>query len=176
MPSFPKPTFTFNYNANAEINALRHYRENEQGRQIPAKSNNRLLIATWNIANLGLQQRKPNDYKVIAEMISWFDIIALQEVNDNLSGLRSILKNLPNSYKTLFSDKAGNEERMAFKTALEDSVEKAGTAEQAYSQAKEAALVELRKLKQAAEKQQNKGEQVNSTPSTGAYNLKVSIP
>ena len=114
MPSFPKPTFTFNYNANTEINALRHYRDNEQDRKIPAKSNNRLLIATWNIANLGLQQRKPNDYKVIAEMISWFDIIALQEVNDNLSGLRFILKNLSNSYKTLFSDKAGNEERMAF--------------------------------------------------------------
>ena len=61
-----------------------------------------------------MQKRKPNDYKLLAEIIDWFDIIALQEVNDNLSGLRYVLANLPNSYKTLFSDKAGNDERMAF--------------------------------------------------------------
>ena len=114
MPSLPKPTFTFNYNLNTEINALRHYKDNEPERTIPNKANNRLLLATWNIANLGLQKRKPNDYKLLAEIIGWFDIIALQEVNDNLSGLRSIQANLPNSYKALFSDKAGNNERMTF--------------------------------------------------------------
>ncbi|HEV2068295.1 MAG TPA: hypothetical protein VGR26_00715 [Acidimicrobiales bacterium] len=27
------------------------------GRQIPARKTNRLLVATWNVANLGLQQR-----------------------------------------------------------------------------------------------------------------------
>lgn len=114
MPSLPKPSFSFNYNPNSEIIALRHYRDNEPNRQIPLKAGDRLLIATWNIANLGLHKRKPKDHKIMAEIISWFDIIALQEVNDNLSGLRSILSNLPNSYKTLFSDKAGNDERMMF--------------------------------------------------------------
>ena len=114
MPSSPKPTFSFNYSTNTEINALRHYRDNQPGREIPAKSNNRLLIATWNIANLGLHKRNPRDHKILAEIISWFDIIALQEVNDNISGLRDILSNLPNTCNTLFSDKAGNDERMAF--------------------------------------------------------------
>ena len=47
-------------------------------------------------------------------MISWFDMVALQEVNDNLIGLRSITKNLPSSFKVIFSDKAGNNERSAF--------------------------------------------------------------
>lgn len=114
MPAFPKPSFEFNYNVNTEINALRNYRNNKPDRQIPNKANDRMLIATWNIANLGLQKRKPNDYKLIAEILSWFDLIALQEVNDNLRGLISILDNLPNSYLALFSDKAGNDERMTF--------------------------------------------------------------
>ncbi len=114
MPPFPRPNFTYNYQANSEINAVRHHRDNEPGRQIPRKRNNRLLLATWNIANLGVQQRRDRDYRLIAEMISWFDIVALQEVNDNLAGLRGIQAHLPNSWWTLFSDKAGNDERMAF--------------------------------------------------------------
>ena len=47
-------------------------------------------------------------------MISWFDMVALQEVNDNLIGLRLIIQNLPSSFKVIFSDKAGNNERLAF--------------------------------------------------------------
>ena len=114
MPSFPKPSFTYNYQVDIEINNLRNYKNSAPGRAIPTKSSNRLLIATWNIANLGLQDRNHNDYQLIAEMISWFDIVALQEVNDNLIGLRSIMKNLPSSFKVIFSDKAGNNERLAF--------------------------------------------------------------
>ena len=47
-------------------------------------------------------------------MISWFDMVALQEVNDNLIGLRSIIQHLPSFFKVIFSDKAGNNERSAF--------------------------------------------------------------
>lgn len=114
MPSFPKPSFSFNYRVNTEINALRNYRDTKTGRQIPTKADSRLLVATWNIANLGLQQRRDKDYRVLAEIISWFDVVALQEVNDNLEGLRGIQKHLPGSYRALFSDKAGNDERMAY--------------------------------------------------------------
>ncbi len=46
--------------------------------------------------------------------MSWFDIIALQEVNDNLEGLRAIQSLLPGEYRTIFSDRSGNDERMAF--------------------------------------------------------------
>jgi len=114
MPSFPRPSFTHNYQVDIEINNLKNYQNTAPGRAIPAKDSNRLLIATWNIANLGLQDRNDNAYQLIAEMISWFDMIALQEVNDNLIGLRSITQNLPSSFKVIFSDKAGNNERLAF--------------------------------------------------------------
>jgi len=114
MPSFPKPSFTYNYQVDIEINNLKKYKNTASGRAIPSKSSSRLLIATWNIANLGLQDRKDSDYQLIAEMISWFDMVALQEVNDNLVGLRSITQHLPSSFKVIFSDKAGNNERLVF--------------------------------------------------------------
>lgn len=46
-------------------------------------------------------------------MVSWFDLVVVQEVNDNLAGLRAILTFLP-GWRTVFSDAAGNEERAAF--------------------------------------------------------------
>ena len=114
MPSFPLPSFSFNYQTQVEIERLRQYRDTEPHRAIPAKANNRLLIATWNIANLGEQQRRQKDYQLLAEIISWFDIVAIQETKDDLSGLRAILAELPASWRTLFSDHSGNDERMAF--------------------------------------------------------------
>ncbi|MEE9350905.1 MAG: endonuclease/exonuclease/phosphatase family protein [Thiotrichaceae bacterium] len=115
MPrSFPKPTFSHSYIAESEIQRLRNYRDTKTGRQIPAKKNDHLLLATWNIANLGGQKRTPKDYAILAEIISWFDIIAIQETKDELSGIRAILAALPDHYQMIFSDKAGNEERMAF--------------------------------------------------------------
>ena len=114
MPSFPKPSFRFNYEVAAEIKNLRHYRDNKPGRKIPKKSSKKLLIATWNIANLGDQKRRDKDHAILAEIISWFDIIALQEVKDDLRGLRGIQQYLPKSYRSTFSDKGGNNERMVY--------------------------------------------------------------
>ena len=114
MPPFPQPAFTYNYQIASQINSLRDYRNNEPGRQIPVKAANRLLIATWNIANLGVQQRRRKDHRLLAEMISWFDLVAVQEVSDNLAGLRGIHSELPGSYRLLFSDVSGNNERLAF--------------------------------------------------------------
>ncbi len=114
MPPFPKPNYTHPFNTQSEIQGLRNYRDTEPGRGIPAKKNNRLLVATWNIANLGQQKRTPKHYKLIAEIISWFDIVAIQEAKDDLSGLWGIQDELSNTYQVLFSDRGGNDERMAF--------------------------------------------------------------
>jgi hypothetical protein len=57
VPPFPKPKFDYSYDPAKEVSALRRYRDTEPGRAIPAKSDNRLLLATWNIANLGVQDR-----------------------------------------------------------------------------------------------------------------------
>jgi endonuclease/exonuclease/phosphatase family metal-dependent hydrolase len=114
MPPFPKPAFSYEYQLSSQINALRQYRETKPGRAIPAKAQERLLVATWNVANLGVQERREKDYLLIAELVSWFDLLAIQEVNDNLGGLRAIHGLLPGSYRLLFSDAGGNDERLAF--------------------------------------------------------------
>jgi endonuclease/exonuclease/phosphatase family metal-dependent hydrolase len=111
MPAFPKPKFSYNFDLQNEIASLKAHK---QHRQIPEIDDDHVLIATWNIANLGLQKRWNEHYQMMAEMIQWFDVIAVQEVNDNLSGLRALESFLPAEYDLLFSDKAGNNERTAF--------------------------------------------------------------
>jgi len=114
VPPFPKPSFAYDYDPSTQIAALRDYRKNKSGRQIPRKSSKTLLVATWNIANLGVQDRLDSDYALMAEMISWFDLVAVQEVNDNLRGIDAIHAKLPARYDLLFSDASGNSERQAF--------------------------------------------------------------
>jgi endonuclease/exonuclease/phosphatase family metal-dependent hydrolase len=111
VPAFPKPKFEFRYNLERELTALR---DHAKERKLPSKGRDKLLVATWNIANLGVQKRRPNDYKLLAEICSWFDIVAVQEVNDDLTGLRALKDALPDHYRALFSEASGNQERQAF--------------------------------------------------------------
>lgn len=111
MPAFEKPKFIFNFNIDDELQNLKTHKDS---RNIPEKSNDALLIASWNVANLGLQVRWQQHYQLIAEIISWYDIIAIQEVNDKLEGLRALESELPSHYSLIFSDKGGNNERSAF--------------------------------------------------------------
>ena len=114
MPPFPDPHFPFTVDVAAEIAALHTHRDTVPERQIPAKAADHLLLATWNVANLGVQQRTPEDYKLIAEIMSWFDLVAVQEVNDDLDGINAIHADLPDHYRLLFSGMGGNRERQAF--------------------------------------------------------------
>jgi endonuclease/exonuclease/phosphatase family metal-dependent hydrolase len=114
MPPFPRPQWDaeFPIDVAKQRKALRaHAKE----RGIPKRTPDHLLLATWNIANLGVQKRDdPQDYTLLAEIASWFDIVAIQEVNDNLTGLRALMAKLPGHYQTLFSEASGNQERVAF--------------------------------------------------------------
>lgn len=116
MPPFRKPTFHYDYDVDKELKALRDYpkQPDRADRAVPKKGANHMLLVTWNIANLGVQKRRPKDYQLIAEILSWFDIAGIQEVNDNLEGLRGIQAELPDHYRVLFSDPGGNHERFAF--------------------------------------------------------------
>jgi endonuclease/exonuclease/phosphatase family metal-dependent hydrolase len=111
MPVFPKPSFHFSYSVPQEI---QHLSAHKQTRGIPGKANNRLLVATWNVANFGAQKRRDEDISLIAEITGWFDIVALQECRENYGHLFDLLRKLPSSYRVIMSDVAGNNERMAF--------------------------------------------------------------
>ena len=82
-------------------------------RQVPKSENGKLLLASWNIANLGAQSRKDNALKLIAHIIQRFDLIAVQEVNENYFVFKSIVDKL-SGYDFIMNDTAGNTERLAF--------------------------------------------------------------
>jgi len=128
MPPFPRPKWddAFPIDVATQRKALRAH---AQERGIPKRTPDKLLLATWNIANLGVQKRDdPSDYTLLAEIVSWFDIVAVQEVNDNLTGLRALMDKLPGHYQTLFSEASGNQERVAFvyDTRIVQQLEKVG--------------------------------------------------
>lgn len=83
-------------------------------RSIPQKADNRLLTATWNLTNFGVQERTDDDLALMAEIISWFDLIAIQEIADSLTHLRQLMAHLPASYRVVISDIGGNDERAGF--------------------------------------------------------------
>ncbi|MFH4967477.1 endonuclease/exonuclease/phosphatase family protein [Gaetbulibacter sp. M240] len=111
MPAFEKPKFIFNFDVADEV---QHLKNHKVVRGVPDKSADKLLIASWNIANLGLQIRWREHYQLIAEILSWFDVVAIQEIHDDLEGLRAVESELPSYYSLIFSDKGGNNERSGF--------------------------------------------------------------
>lgn len=120
MRSLTRPNPDHNYNSTTEINNLVAYRDQvpqttADDRRIPQVGQaGQVLIATWNIANLGVHQRRPRDIQVIAEILSWFELIAVQEVADNLGDFNAVMNALPNHFSHIFSDRAGNDERSAY--------------------------------------------------------------
>jgi endonuclease/exonuclease/phosphatase family metal-dependent hydrolase len=114
MVPFGQPRFKYDFAVDDQLAALRTYRDTQPGRKIPERRDGNLLLATWNVANLGVQKRTEDDYRLIAEIIGWFDLITIQEVNANLSGILAVREHLPERYRLLFSDASGNRERQAF--------------------------------------------------------------
>jgi endonuclease/exonuclease/phosphatase family metal-dependent hydrolase len=99
--------------------------------QVPAKRVGRnLLIGTWNIRvfggltesfNAGPDDTPKRDLRALrylAEIVSRFDIVAVQEVRSDLKALRHLLKLLGDDWAFLLTDvtrgQAGNNERLAF--------------------------------------------------------------
>lgn len=101
----------FAYNLSTERQALLSTKAH---RNIPDKSTGTMLTATWNLTNFGVQARTDNDLALMAEIISWFDLIAIQEIADDLTDLRTLMNFLPNSYDIIISDIGGNDERSGF--------------------------------------------------------------
>lgn len=111
MPVFPKPKFDFGFDIAVEIDRLRTHK---QVRAIPPRTTDTVLVATWNIANLGAQARRDQHRSLIAEVINWFDLIAIQECRENFGDLFDLQQKLPPSYRILMSDASGNNERLAY--------------------------------------------------------------
>ena len=85
---------------------------------IPQKTaTDTLLLATWNIRAFSDNRRKESLY-YIAEIVSRFDLIAIQEVSANLAGLNKLVSLLSLNWDYFVTDitdtGSGSGERMAF--------------------------------------------------------------
>lgn len=97
---------------------------------VPTKSDGNLLVATWNIRSFASLTRKwfagSDDspkrdlqaLRAIIEILSRFDVIAIQEVKGDLRALRDTIHFLGDTWGFLMTDvnigDAGNDERFAF--------------------------------------------------------------
>lgn len=89
----------------------------------PRHVTNTLLLATWNIRDFdsnkfGHGPRLEESYYYIAEVISAFDLIAVQEVNKDISAMRKVMSILGPNWGYIATDvtegPGGNYERTAF--------------------------------------------------------------
>jgi endonuclease/exonuclease/phosphatase family metal-dependent hydrolase len=100
--------------------SLRQYLDEHVRRH---RSDGNLLLATWNIRDFdsnrfGYGPRLPESFYYVAEIISSFDLVAVQEVNRDLRPLEKVMKILGREWDYIVTDttegKGGNGERMAF--------------------------------------------------------------
>jgi len=91
-------------------------------RSVPNKNaTDTLLLATWNLKEFEggkNDKRTAESYWYIAEIISHFDLVAIQEVGAHLGALNKLQARLGRTWKFVASDvtegSAGNQERLAF--------------------------------------------------------------
>jgi len=85
----------------------------------PKRAEESLLIATWNIKEFGHTTQRLNEaYFYIAEIISNFDLVAIQEVKSTLKDLDLIMRILGDDWAYIVNDitegDEGNSERSAY--------------------------------------------------------------
>lgn len=91
-------------------------------KDLPKKtSDDNFLLATWNIREFeraSFGERLPETYYYIAEIVSSFDLVAIQEVREDLAALKKLMRLLGHHWSYLVTDLTegtqGNGERMAF--------------------------------------------------------------
>jgi endonuclease/exonuclease/phosphatase family metal-dependent hydrolase len=76
-------------------------------------------LATWNIRDLGSTKLNPQDrfdesFMYLAEIIASFDLVAIQEVNENIGDFLRLMRLLGPNWDYIVTDASGNSERLAF--------------------------------------------------------------
>lgn len=103
--------------------ALRKQLRKDVSDQLRFDRKDAFLLATWNIRDFdsnkfGHGPRLGEAFMYIAEIVSTFDLVAVQEVNRNLEPLRRLVDRLGPNWDYIVTDTTegtgGNEERLAF--------------------------------------------------------------
>ncbi len=102
---------------NRVVNKLLQLRQKIRTEIPPKTTRETLLLATWNIREFK-DNRLPESYYYISEIIDAFDFVAIQEVSSDLAGLEKLMTHLGRDWDYIVTDatqgSAGGGERMAF--------------------------------------------------------------
>jgi len=98
---------------------LQELRKRIEASEVPSSLlDEQILVASWNIREFGRKRRTNKAIHYIAEILSYFDLISLQEVRANLEDLQRVMSVLGPYWRVVFSDETegrrGNEERIAY--------------------------------------------------------------
>ncbi len=100
---------------------------NEHGTSygLPAQRVDSLVLGSWNLRQFGDIQlddrnrpREPEAFRFMASVLMHFDLVAIQEIKDDLDSLRLLHRFLP-EYDLVVSDVTGNNERLGFFSKFE---------------------------------------------------------
>ncbi len=77
------------------------------------------LLASWNIRDFGGHRLNPSPrgsepLLYIAEIISVFDLVAIQEVNEDMTAFQRLMRLLGPNWDHIMTDQTGNMERLAY--------------------------------------------------------------
>ncbi|MBN1698091.1 MAG: endonuclease/exonuclease/phosphatase family protein [Spirochaetales bacterium] len=113
MHAHEKPKFAYTVRLDYELDKIRKWKEKDD-RKIPQKTDRNIIIASWNLTNFGVQKRKDEHLVIMAEILRSFDVVAVQEVAENLEDLEKLRAALGDTWEAIFTDPGGNNERLAY--------------------------------------------------------------
>ena len=111
MHPHEKPSFPYSFDVDEQIALIDAHKTH---RNIPKANEDNIIVASWNLTNFGVQKRESNHLKLMAEIIKDFDVVAIQEIADDVTQLYELLAHLGGEWKVMFTDTAGNYERLGF--------------------------------------------------------------
>ena len=78
MRSYQRPPFDHRFDVDQQRAHLAAHRQRADRDRIPDRTDDNLLVATWNLTNFGLHKRRPKHLALMAEIIAPFDVVAVQ--------------------------------------------------------------------------------------------------
>ena len=93
----------------AEWRTIRETLESNRGKYgLPEREYGSVLLGSFNIRKLGSSRsRSPDTWEFLAEVCRSFDLLAVQEIMDDLSGLRRLMALLGPEFSMIVSDQTG---------------------------------------------------------------------
>lgn len=111
MRTHTEPEFDYDADFDAERQRIVEHRDT---RWIPERTEDNLLLATWNLTAFGEHDRALWHLGLMAEIIEPFDVVAVQEIGEDLTHIEVLLGNLGGSWHALYTGVEGDGERLGF--------------------------------------------------------------